>query len=379
MDKKHILIIWPGPCFVISVGLFEYKFNLLSEYFKGSIIGFALPEYMRLKAIGAFDFYTCKFFKNNIVRTLFSFYVIVKAVQLYYIKKVRFNVIVSPNPLLTGLQAIVIGKLTKAKVVVEINGNFDSAFKFGAQGNVNPAFLDKIKDKISRKLIRFVVLKADMAKLLYGGQLTHLKFRKEEKIKSVCFPNFVSTKFFLEQERTDGNYVLFMGYPWYLKGVDVLIRAFNKISIKYPDYKLKVIGWCPEGREYFENIAKQNNTIQLLEPIPYEEVPKIMAACSLFVLPSRTEAMGRVLIEAMACKKPIVASNVDGIPTIVKNDFNGLLFESENVDDLAEKIDRLLGNKDLAKKLAENGYIYAQTQLSEQKYVENFRDMVKNL
>ena len=104
-----------------------------------------------------------------------------------------------------------------------------------------------------------------------------------------------------------------------------------------------------------------------------------MAACSLFVLPSRTEAMGRVLIEAMACKKPIVASNVDGIPTIVKNDFNGLLFESENVDDLAEKIDRLLGNKDLAKKLAENGYIYAQTQLSEQKYVENFRDMVKNL
>ena len=82
-----------------------------------------------------------------------------------------------------------------------------------------------------------------------------------------------------------------------------------------------------------------------------------MAGCSLFVLPSRTEAMGRVLLEAMACKKPIIASNVGGIPEIIKDGYNGLLFESENVDDLAEKIRLVLSNKKYPTMLRNNGIL----------------------
>ena len=171
-------------------------------------------------------------------------------------------------------------------------------------------------------------------------------------------------------------YILFIGHPWYLKGVDILIKAFKKISSTFPNYKLKIIGWCPNGRDFFENLAKPNSNIELLAPLVFKDVPKVMADYSMFVLPSRTEAMGRVLIEAMACKKPVIASNVDGIPNIVKNNFNGLLFESENVDDLTDKIHMVLGDKNLADKLSTNAYKYLLENFTEEHYVGNFKNML---
>ena len=89
--------------------------------------------------------------------------------------------------------------------------------------------------------------------------------------------------------------------------------------------------------------------------------------------------MGRVLLEAMAAKKPIIASNVDGIPTYIKHGYNGLLFESENVDDLAIKIKDVLNNSEYATTLAENAYAYVNLELSEEKYVEAYRDFVERV
>lgn len=379
MEKKHILFLLPGPCFTNTIDSYEYKLSFFSKYFGGSIIGFASPKYLYMKSVGEFDFYACKYIRNSVLRALYSFYVIIKAVQLNYIHKVRFNVIISPNPLLTGLQAIIIGNLTKAKVIIEINGNFETAFKFGSNGEAKPALLDIIKGKISRNLIHFVALKADMVKLVYRGQLKPLKFRDENKIKAVDFPNFVPIKFFLEKEKTDGKYVLLMGYPWYLKGVDILIKAFNLISNDFPDHKLKIVGWIPEGKEYYENLANGNSNIELLDPVFYDDVIKYMTNCSVYVLASRTDSSPRVLREAMASKKPIIASNIDGVPELIKDGYNGLLFEKENVDDLAQKIRLVLRNKTLAASLAENGYSYVQKYLSEECYIQNYKKLIDDI
>ena len=132
------------------------------------------------------------------------------------------------------------------------------------------------------------------------------------------FSNYVAVSKFFSENLIDGKYLLFLGYPWYLKGVDVLIKAFNRVSSEFPEYKLKIVGYCPEGFDYYEKLAQGNTNIEFHKPVFYDKVIKLMAGCSLFILPSRTEAMGRVLLEAMACKKPIIASNVGGIPEIIK-------------------------------------------------------------
>ena len=157
-----------------------------------------------------------------------------------------------------------------------------------------------------------------------------------------------------------------------------MIKAFKKVSGEFPEYCLKIVGYCPDRNPY-EQLAGANAKIRLCGPVRYEEVIKLMAECSLFILPSRTEAMGSVLLEAMASKKPIIASNVDGIPTYIKHGYNGLLFQSENVDDLAAKMRSVLKDGDFAGQLGTNAFKYVHEKLSEQCYMERFDHMVSTL
>jgi glycosyltransferase involved in cell wall biosynthesis len=87
--------------------------------------------------------------------------------------------------------------------------------------------------------------------------------------------------------------------------------------------------------------------------------------------------MGRVLLEAMAAARPIVASAVDGIPHYIRHGETGLLFEPENVDDLARQLDRVLGDQDFARQLALRGQAYVHEHLSEEQYAVKFRSMVE--
>lgn len=74
----------------------------------------------------------------------------------------------------------------------------------------------------------------------------------------------------------------------------------------------------------------------------------------MFVLPSRIESFGMVILEAGLMKKTVIASNVDGIPEIIDDGKNGLLFESGNSIDLGNKILKIIDDKKLANQLAEN-------------------------
>ena len=170
-----------------------------------------------------------------------------------------------------------------------------------------------------------------------------------------------------------------MGFPWYLKGVDILIKAFNRIHADFPEYSLKIVGWIPEGKEYFEKLSEGNPKIELCNSVFYDKVIDLMVNCSLYVLASRTDSSPRVLREAMASKKPIIASNIDGVPDLIKDGYNGLLFEKENHEDLAQKIRLLLTDKNLANTLAENGFDYVQKYLSETCYINQYKEMIDNL
>jgi glycosyltransferase involved in cell wall biosynthesis len=357
----------------------EYKMGFFSAHFHGTIIGFARPQFMRLTKIGEFDFYPLRYHSTSLIRAIFSWFIIPKALYLFYVRNVRFDVIISPNPLATAIAAYLIGRLTKAKIVVEINGNFESAFKFGAKGRIKPSFPDRMKDKVAQRMLRFSIFRADMVKLVYSRQLAPLNIPNARKLRTTSFPNFVPIRHFLEAPKSDEKYILLMGYPWYLKGVDILIKAFNLISPDFEEYRLKIVGWNPEGKTYYENLKSGNSSIELLDPVYYDGVINYMTNCSLYVLASRTDSSPRVLREAMASQKPIIASNIDGVPELIKDGYNGLLFEKENVQDLAQKIRLVLSNKGLSERLARNGCDYVQQFLSEECYIERYVALVNDL
>lgn len=379
MKNIRLLFLGAGPAMPNGPTYFDERYKHFSQYYSGHIISpVAGPEHLNIDKIAAFKFHPFLYYHgNSITRNILIFVkTIIKAIKLFCFDT-KYDVIISPSPLTIGLAALIVGKITKSKVIIEVNGNFESAFRFGRKGEIKPSFVDKVKNTTAKSVIPFILEKADMVKLVYKDQLKLLGFNHSKTINAVSFPNFVPISYFLKSPKKDGHYILLLGFPWYLKGVDILIKAFNKISSEFPAYRLKIVGWCPEGREFFENLAKENQKIDLSEPVHYDQVIKLMTECSLYVLASRTDSSPRVLREAMASKKPIIASNIDGVPELIKDGYNGLLFEKENVDDLADKIRMLLSDKRLAKQIAENGFRYVCKNLSEERYITNYKQMVE--
>lgn len=377
----NVLYIASGLGKPASIPFYE-KFMELSRHFSGDIV-FSIGkgvEHARLKEIGEFRLHAHKYVRDNMLaRNLNSFFMTVfHALKIHFFER-RYQVIVSTTPFISGLAALFISWVTGAKVIIEINGNFESAYKYDSKDGFGNRAAMNMKDRISRAFIAFVINRADAVKLVYAKQLDPLGITVNRGTKVFCFANFVPIRKFLEAEKTDGRYVLLLGYPWFLKGVDILIKAFRMVCREFPGLKLKVVGWCPSGREYFENLAEGNPDIELNDPVYYDEVIRLMAGCSLYVLASRTDSSPRVLREAMASEKPIIASDADGVPELIRDGYNGLIFRKEGVEDLANKMRMILSDSGLARELAKNGLAHVREHLSEERYAENYRDMLEEV
>jgi len=382
MKKPRVLYIKLGPV-MMEYRHLDYIFSYISKICTGDILLYSsksrYDEYKQNPKLGDFHFHVEKYEYNNLRRKVITpLKTIFIALKLFYLRKHKYDYVLSGNPLNTGLQATIIKFLTGCGTIIEVNGNFQAAFKYGSKADGKTSFATKVKQSLSRKIMKFTLKRAAAIKLLYPNQIDFLHLSKRVMNRCSVFHEFTSIAYFLNLKTQDDKYILFLGYPWYLKGVDLLIKAFNKIHEEIPHHTLKIVGYIPEGKEYLMNLAN-NDKVIIQEPVYYDGVKELMRKCSAIVLPSRTEAMGRVLLEAMACRKPIVASNVDGIPMVVKNEFNGLLFEKENHEQLAQCMKKILLDKNYAGTLTKNGFSYVQEKLSEDKYIEHYANVFQSL
>jgi glycosyltransferase involved in cell wall biosynthesis len=143
----------------------------------------------------------------------------------------------------------------------------------------------------------------------------------------------------------------------YFKGIDVLLRAVHKIH--NPSIKLFLVG-DGDLRKTYQQQAQAlglQDRVVFCGRVPAEELPHYYALSDLFVLPSTTmgEAFGMVLIEAMACGKPVIASNLPGVRSVVNDGEDGLLVEPGNVADLAAKIQQLLDDPQRRQEMGNRG------------------------
>lgn len=124
-----------------------------------------------------------------------------------------------------------------------------------------------------------------------------------------------------------------------IKGYDLLIRAMARL----PDtFSLTLVGGGDENiKRQLDALVRKlslSKRITFLSDVSNEEVPPLLRQHDLFCMPSRLESFGIAALEAMGCGLPVVASNVGGLKNLVIGGFNGLSFETENVDQLAEKL-----------------------------------------
>ena len=143
-----------------------------------------------------------------------------------------------------------------------------------------------------------------------------------------------------------------------IKGQKYLLEAAAEISKQKPDMFFVFLGdgeLAPELSQIVSSLGIKNVMFLGWR----QDVPEVMSTFDIFVLPSLNEGMGKVLVEAMALGKPIVASNVGGIPDLVTHNRNGLLVPPADVEGLAYGINVLLHDPLKRKEMSNRGKVVA--------------------
>ena len=159
---------------------------------------------------------------------------------------------------------------------------------------------------------------------------------------------------------TKGLVVGTIGWLLPIKGPLYLLKAMEIIRQTHPGMQLVYVG---KG-DLEEGLKKEAYRIGVSDKVAFlgwrDDIPEIMQVLDIFVLPSLNEGMGRVLVEAMAAGKPIVASKVGGIPDLVKDGHNGFLVKPGDVSDLSFAIKKLLDDKKMREEMGKKGRAMAK-------------------
>ena len=139
------------------------------------------------------------------------------------------------------------------------------------------------------------------------------------------------------------------------KGQDILINAIHFLKRSDQSCICSLVGVGTSYTFLKDLVARLSLGRDIAFLGNRNDVPALLREADLFVLPSRFEGFGIVAIEAMVSGLPVVVSDVDGPGEFIVHAKNGLLFESENALDLAEKITKIMMDSALSKRLAEAG------------------------
>ena len=156
--------------------------------------------------------------------------------------------------------------------------------------------------------------------------------------------------------------ILFVGRLEKRKGLGYLLRACGIIKKQFPNFRLIVVGPGTKLRPGYEELARElelDNVI-FTDFVSHEELPRYYRTADIFCAPATGgESFGIVLLEAMACKKPVVAFDIQGYASVLDHDVQGLLVPVADEKALANALLTLLQNPSLRNKMGEKGILKA--------------------
>ncbi len=160
------------------------------------------------------------------------------------------------------------------------------------------------------------------------------------------------------------------GYLSTEKGHCDLLTAAELLRRRWPQAWFVVAGQGPLQPLLEQRTARADLPVKFVGFWPPPDVPRLFAAADVFVLPSRSEALGSVLLEAMACGLPVVATRVGGVPEVIEPGQTGLLVPVRCPAELAEAIGSLFADPEAARQLGQRARRYVVEHRSSRRMVE---------
>lgn len=209
--------------------------------------------------------------------------------------------------------------------------------------------LSKITDKI-------VAVSEDIKKDI-------IRYDKVDPSKIEVIPNGIDVERFNPKNTTDirkefsleeSDIIIgFVGRIVPAKGLEYLLDAFPYVKEEFKSIKLLIVGEGSLVEELKEKAKKNSIFDNIIFTGRRRDIPEILSGINIFVMPSIAEGLPNALLEAMAMGKPIVATEVGGIPEVIKNRFNGILVPPRDTRALATAMKELIGNAQVAAKMGQ--------------------------
>jgi glycosyltransferase involved in cell wall biosynthesis len=177
------------------------------------------------------------------------------------------------------------------------------------------------------------------------------------KNKLCIIPNGVKLDEFSQSQSESPvePYILFLGNLRPLKGVDLLISAFERIAGELKDINLYLVGDGSEKMSLVKTAVREpllSGRVQFFKQATGKEKTQLFANCLFFVCPSRVEAFPIVNLEAMASAKPVIAFDVGGIGELIDNGKTGFLIPPYDIDSFAEAMQKLITDHKLRMRMS---------------------------
>lgn len=191
------------------------------------------------------------------------------------------------------------------------------------------------------------------------NQLTTYYGLDEHNVEMI--PHGVDTEWFHPREKlhpdvnSEKMTLLYVGRLGARKGLDMLLRSLS--CLENPDIELLIAG---TGR-HEERLRRLSNELRIADQVrflgyvPNDELPELYSSADIFILPSRYEGFGLVLLEAMACGTPVIGTDAGGIPTAIADGRTGIVVERD-AQDLSSAIELLVSDQTRRDRMAETAY-----------------------
>lgn len=207
------------------------------------------------------------------------------------------------------------------------------------------------------------------------------KFNPDQEI-DVIFNGINISEFQYQPEKVDTDHfrILCVSRLTQRKAIDYLIRAVANLKEKHPDVVLELVG-DGEQKSELENLARElkaEKYIVFTGLVKHEEVSAYFNRASVFVLPSLNEGMSNVMLEALACGLPIVATDTGGTKELVDDGRNGFIIKMKDAKDIEEKVERLIADQELRKKMAQESRKKAE-EMSWRKVADDYFNFYEKL
>jgi len=276
------------------------------------------------------------------------------------------RIVYAHSPALCGLAALQAARRCGVPFIYEIRAFWEDAANRNGDGAVS------LRSRLTHTLETYVARRANAVAAIAKPMLHDLQSRGISANRLFHMPNGVDTDRF---EPTSRDEVLaqelrlidrpvfgFFGSLYQYEGVSWMIRALAQLRSRGHKFTMLIIG-RGEDQPAIESAIRDCNAanyVRTLEYVPHEQISRYYSVVDVAVYPRRSLRLTELVtplkpLEAMALRKPVLASAVGGIRELIEDEHTGLLFEPENISDFCRQAERMIQSPALCSSLSERG------------------------